>query len=118
VRYHIKGTPRSVVACHCTQCRKASGHFVAATQIDDDLLDITGADALTWFASSETAQRGFCKTCGSQMFWKEHGTANTSIMAGSIDGDSGLRMDKQLFPNAKGDYYALPEVSCVDQSTL
>ena len=118
VKYEISGSPRPVVGCHCTQCRKSSGHYVAATQTAKSSIAITGQDHLTWFQSSQTARRGFCTTCGSQMFWAEETSDNISVMAGSIDGDSGLSMDRQLYPDNKGDYYTLPEVAVVDQSTL
>lgn len=118
VTYVIHGTPRSVVACHCTQCRKSSGHFVAATQTLTESLDIEGADSLTWYQSSTTAKRGFCKTCGGQLFWTETDSIHTSVMAGTIDGPTGLKMDRQLHKDTKGDYYDLPDVPIVDQSTL
>ena len=31
VRYRVAGPLRDVVACHCAQCRRSSGHFAAAT---------------------------------------------------------------------------------------
>jgi hypothetical protein len=39
-------------------------------------------------------------------------------MAGTIDGRTNLQMDRQLFSELKGDYYALPDVDVVDQTTL
>ena len=116
--YEISTQPRPIVGCHCTQCRKTSGHFVAATQTVKSGIKITGQDHLTWFQSSTTARRGFCNTCGSQMFWSQDNSENISVMAGSIDGESGLSMDRQLYPDDKGDYYSLPDVAVVDQSTL
>jgi hypothetical protein len=118
VQYKVQGTLRSVVACHCNQCRKTSGHYVAATQTLTENLKVEGTSNLTWYASSSQAQRGFCKTCGSQLFWRENDSPHTSIMAGTIDGDTKLAMDRQLYPQSKGDYYALPEIASVDQSTL
>lgn len=118
VTYEVQGQPRSVVACHCTQCRKTSGHYVAATQVASDALAIKGRENLTWFKSSANAQRGFCKTCGSQLFWTANDSGKTSIMAGTLDGDTGLQMDRQLYPASKGDYYDLPHCPSVDQSSL
>ncbi|MCQ0092160.1 GFA family protein [Roseovarius sp. M141] len=118
VRYRIQDEPRSVVACHCTQCRKASGHYVAATQALTESIEIEGISNVTWYHSSDSAKRGFCKICGSQLFWTELSGDFTSVMAGTIDGNTGLKMDRQLYPESKGDYYDLPDVQPVDQSTL
>lgn len=118
VNYQVSGRMRSVVACHCTQCRKASGHYVAATQVRKESLQIQGEDNLSWYQSSATAKRAFCKTCGSQLFWTELSSDDVSIMAGTLDGATGLTMDRQIFGDAKGDYYALPDVEAVDQSSL
>lgn len=118
IKYHTLADTRSVVACHCSQCRKTSGHYVAATQTLAKNLEIQGQEAITWYHSSTSAKRGFCKFCGSQLFWQQNNAEMISIMAGTIDGESGLLLDRQLFSDDKGDYYALPEVETVDQSTL
>jgi hypothetical protein len=118
VNYQVSGRMRSVVACHCTQCRKTSGHYVAATQVRNESLEIRGLDNLSWYQSSATAKRAFCKTCGSQLFWTELSSDDISIMAGTLDGATGLKMDRQICSDTKGDYYALPDVEAVDQSTL
>ena len=36
-------------ACHCTQCRKQSGHFFASSDVPKAALTVTGEDALRWF---------------------------------------------------------------------
>ena len=118
INYQTQGETRQVVGCHCTQCRKASGHYVAATQIHNKHLQIEGLSNITWFQSSAYAKRGFCKTCGSQLFWTRLDSTYTSVMAGTIDGDTGLKMDRQLYPETKGDYYTLPDVETVEQSSL
>ena len=118
VRYRVHGTLRSVVGCHCSQCRKASGHYVAATQALKEQLEIEGQSHITWYQSSAEARRGFCKTCGSQLFWTQLDSDRISIMAGTLDGETGLTMDRQIYSETKGDYYELPEVPVVDQLSL
>ena len=91
-----------VTACHCGQCRKQTGHFAAATPAPWSSIDLTGP--LRWYASSETGRRGFCGTCGSYLFWKE-GDGTAYVMAGSLDGDTGLTLDAHIFYADRGDYY-------------
>ena len=117
IKYVVNGKLRAVCACHCTQCRKATGHYVAATQCKSDELSISG-ETLTWFQSSETAERAFCSKCGSNLFWREFDADNTSIWAGSIDGPTGLTMDSQIHTESKGDYYDLPNLSVISQKEL
>ncbi len=118
VKYQVNGPLRSVVGCHCKQCRKTSGHFVAATQSKLSDFHLKEEAGLTWYQSSDNARRGFCGTCGSSLFWHEDGTDHISVMAGTLDGATGLTMDRHIHVSTKGDYYALPDGDVVDQSTL
>jgi len=106
VSYVVTGALRPVIACHCVQCRKTSGHHVAATSVHRDSIVISGQ--VTWFASSDTARRGFCGTCGSNLFWDGPGE-NLSIFAGTLDGPTGLQMKAHIFCADKGDYYDLDD---------
>ncbi len=107
VRYEIHGPLRPVTVCHCSQCRKTSGHVVAATEAPTEAIQLLQATTLTWFKSSDTAERGFCSRCGGNLFWRE--TARTvrvtSVMAGTLDGPTGLSIDRHIFVADKLDYY-------------
>ena len=109
VRFETTGALRGVVYCHCTQCRKQSGHFYAATDVDDVALEIEGNDNITWFAASDFAKRGFCAKCGSVLFWKRNGSDKISVMAGGFDQPSGLKGEAHIFVADKGDYYTLED---------
>lgn len=109
VRFAAKGPVRPVVYCHCTQCRKQSGHYYAASNVPDAGLSIEGEDAVTWYAASDTAKRGFCKVCGSVLFWKANDSPVTSVMAGSFDTPAGLTPGCHIFTADKGDYYAIDD---------
>ncbi len=82
VKYEVTGPLRPVVYCHCKQCRKTSGHHVAASSAPRENVKIKGE--LRWYNSSATARRGFCPTCGGNLFWDGPGE-NISIMAGTLD---------------------------------
>lgn len=107
VRFEVIGDLREVIYCHCKQCRKQTGHFVAATRCEDAALKVEGENNLTWFATSETAKRGFCSTCGAFLFWKAQGNSGTSIMAGSFEKPSSLKSGYHIFMADKGDYYEI-----------
>ena len=104
VRYRVEGPMRPVIACHCGQCRKTSGNFVAATSAPRDAVAVTGP--VRWFRSSDAARRGFCGTCGGNLFWDGPG-ANLSIMAGTLDGATGLRLAGHIFCETKSDWLPL-----------
>lgn len=110
VTYTLTGPLRDSVACHCLQCRKTSGHYVSATQVDGGNLDITKDTTLTWYQSSPEAERGFCGTCGSSLFWRHAGdNGAVSVMSGTIDGASGIATSKHIYVADKGDYYTLAD---------
>lgn len=96
---------RSVVACHCTQCRKVSGHFWAATAVPLDRFHLIEDRGLRWYRSSAKAERGFCGTCGASLFWKPTGEDRISIAAGTLDGATGLTIASHWHLDDAGDYY-------------
>ncbi len=109
VTFEVSGKLRDVIACHCNQCRKTSGHHVAATACDDDDLKFNKLDTLSWFRSSEIAERGFCSRCGSSLFYRPLQGHATSIMAGSLDGPIGVSLTHHIHCASKGDYYEIAD---------
>ena len=108
VTYTIAGPLREVIACHCGQCRKTSGHFVVATSALAEDLTISDNGALRWYRSSPEAERGFCNVCGSSLFWRQLDDDEISIMAGGLDGPTGLTIARHIFVRDAGDYYDIP----------
>lgn len=109
VRYAATAPLRLVVVCHCGQCRKWHGGPASYTAVDDARFQVTsGGDALAWFDSSAKARRGFCRRCGSSLFWKAHGRDYIAIAAGTLDGPTGLKTAKHLHVEDKADFYDLP----------
>lgn len=119
VRFRARGVSPEVVECHCSQCRKQAGHRYASTGARTSDVEIDGAANLTWFRASPAAERGFCSTCGSHLFWRVSDKDYTGILAASIDEPSGLHMAKHIFVDDKADYYeisdGLPRFSGYDE---
>ena len=109
VSFEIRGTPDDVIACHCSQCRKSSGHFQVGIEIGTDQLVMSSDDGLSWYRASDIATRGFCSTCGSSLFWKPDHGRYISVMAGALDHATGLRLQKHIFVADKGDYYEIED---------
>ena len=65
VIFELDGTLKPSIACHCSQCRKTSGHYWSVTEIEIEKFNLLKDSGLKWYSSSEKAKRGFCKECGS-----------------------------------------------------
>jgi hypothetical protein len=107
VRYRVAGPLRDVVACHCGQCRRTSGHHAAATAARREDLQIEGLVA--WYESSPGVRRGFCPVCGSNLFWDPADDPRVSIFAGTLDLPTGLRLRGHIFAADKSDYYLIAD---------
>ncbi len=56
--------------CHCTDCRAAHGTaFVTWFGVKASLIHLQDDD-LTWYRSSAEARRGFCRHCGTTLFFQ------------------------------------------------
>jgi len=109
VRYRVSGNMRDVVACHCGQCRRIHGHAPGYSAARKGEMNIEGEDNIAWYRASDQAQRGFCKSCGSSLFWKPDGRETVSVAAGSLDAPTGVKTVRHIFAADKGDYYAISD---------
>lgn len=110
VAFEVPAVRETVTVCHCSQCRRASGHVWASTHAADyDDLVFTAHEGLVWWDSSEFAKRGFCKFCGSSLFYRMNDETGVGIAAGCLDGPTGLSLGKHIFVKDKGDYYDIAD---------
>jgi hypothetical protein len=95
--------------CHCGQCRRATGHFMAATAARHADFRLLQSSELKWFDSSDSARRGFCGRCGSTLFWQGAERDYLSLTAGSLDDSRGLTVACHIFVADKGAYYQIAD---------
>ena len=109
VSFTIEGELGAPDACHCTMCRKVSGHFWASTDVPRGAVSISDEGQLGWYRSSGKVRRGFCRNCGSALFWDGDGRANLAVAMGAIEGPTGVHLEKHIFVHEKGDYYEIAD---------
>ncbi|HYN46080.1 MAG TPA: GFA family protein [Allosphingosinicella sp.] len=95
--------------CHCSQCRKQTGHYFASTNVPREALTVRGEDKIVWYRSSEKVRRGFCSVCGSVLFWDPLERDWTSIAMGAVDAPTGTRLEMHIHVADKGDYYEIAD---------
>ncbi|WP_296820763.1 GFA family protein [Brevundimonas sp.] len=107
VGFEVEGDLPGPDACHCSQCRRWSGHVWASTDVPRERFRLTGEDQVRWFQSSEKVRRGFCAICGSVLFWDVPGRSRIAVAMGAFESPTGTRLEKHIFTADKGDYYEI-----------
>lgn len=92
--------------CHCQQCRKMTGHFMAAAQVNLSDIEIKGE--AKWYYVSDSSRHGFCPDCGSQIFWRNDKNDYLSVTGGSMNDTTSVELAGHVFVGEKGDYYQIP----------
>ncbi len=107
VSFSVDGPLGRSAACHCSQCRKQSGHYWASSSAEESDITITGQ--VKWYEASADAKRGFCPNCGSFLFWKAHDEDAVSFSLGALDEPTGVKLECHIFVADKGDYYVIDD---------
>ncbi len=93
-----------VGVCHCAMCRRWTAGAFMALHCED--VDIPENDALGVYRSSDWAERGFCKECGTPLFWRTHDHSMYAVSATAVEISEGLRLATEIFIEEKPQYYA------------
>jgi hypothetical protein len=106
VRYNATLKNREVGACHCSMCRRWSGGPLLMVETDGALTFENAAHVGTYRAS-EWGERGFCRQCGTNLFWRMQDGSHVAISAGTLDKADGLTLTHEIFIDEKPAYYEL-----------
>lgn len=93
---------KHVHACHCSTCRTWGGGPLYSIEAGS-AVTFKGEDAITRFASSAWAERGFCHRCGTHLFYllKE---VNAYYLPAGLFKDATFELDTEIFVDEKVDY--------------
>ena len=69
-------------------------------------VDFEGEQNIAVFDSSKWADRGFCRQCGTHLFYRIKESGQYMVPVGLFEDEKGLTFESQVFIDAKTGYYA------------
>ena len=94
-----------VAACDCNMSQKWGRGALMAVECKSDV-SFRGEENIELYQSSKWAERGFCKKCGSHLFYRFKKNYSYFIPVGIFDDESDLVLTHQVFIDEKPEYYA------------
>lgn len=104
VKVDIKGAKGTFGACHCGMCRNWGGGPYLSVDAGTDV-KFTGEDSITAFKSSDWAERGFCKKCGTHLFYRLTQQKMYFVPVGLLSDAATFEFDHQVFIDRKPGNY-------------
>jgi hypothetical protein len=105
----VEAMQAEVDICHCAMCQRWGGAFYAG--VKGEAVTVTGEDAITVYRSSQWAERAFCGTCGSNLWYHFLPTGSRSFLAGLFELPKGFGIERQIFVDEKPDWYDIAQES-------
>ena len=68
VTFEARAVPEHFGTCHCNMCQRWGAGPLMAVMVKD--VSFQGADQIARYRSSAWAERAFCKTCGTSLFYR------------------------------------------------
>jgi hypothetical protein len=112
VRYEIDGKIGPALNCHCSMYRKATGAAFRSrvAVLRKNLRWVTGEGLLTYYDSSPTTTRTFCKVCGSTLVSLFHDNPETfGLPMGTLDDDPDIRPQFHVFVGSKAPWFEITD---------
>ncbi len=110
VAFRVQPSAQETTSCHCSMCRKWTGGAFLSVQVQPDQIAIDSEEAIAIFASSPWAERAFCSTCGSSLWYRVTAPGGHQgifyVALGSFNEADGIKLTRELFIDHKPDGYA------------
>lgn len=93
--------------CHCRMCQRWSGGLFICVPADADAVTVSGP--VVRYPSSDFAERAFCGTCGSHLWFRmNEGDGHYALMPGLFDGALDLPLASEIYTDRAMRGLALP----------
>lgn len=105
VRISAQNATNKVGACHCSMCRKWGGGPYMEVDCGTEV-SFRGEENITVYNSSDWADRGFCNSCGSHLFYRLKESKQYMIPVGLFDEQDSFVFENQVFIDKKPSFYS------------
>lgn len=110
VAFEVTDPVHELGVCHCGMCRRWTGLASLTLAVPAASLRLlSGTEAIRVYPSSDWAERAFCGTCGSPLWYRltgEGAPQDSYLAAGLLDDLSGMRLDHEIYIDRKPDAFA------------
>lgn len=107
ISFEIDEPIKSIVCCHCSQCRKAQGSAFATNGMvkESQFRFLSGDEQLTAYQLTPEQTRYFCKTCGSPIISKNLSRPDElRVRLGTIVSDILEKPEAHIFVTSKANW--------------
>lgn len=108
VKVEITEAPKSFSACHCLSCRTWTGGVFMSID-PGKYFKFSGEEFVGRFSSSAWAERGFCKECGSHLFFRMKKSDHYFFMLGLFGDQIAPVFEEQQYIDEKPKAYSFSE---------
>ena len=113
VAFEYMGTPKFMMNCHCSRCRKVKGaaHATNAFVPVEQFRWIRGQDKIVNYDLPEAERFGnaFCGNCGSSLPRESGNTGMLNVPAGSLDCAPGLEARGHIFIGSSAPWFVVSD---------
>lgn len=109
VQVTVRNPAHDLGACHCAMCRRWTGAAFVSLDVPEADLTVIGSEHIRAYASSDWAERSFCGTCGSALWYRLKpgvGPTDYYMAAGLLDDLSGQRLEREIYIDRKPEAFA------------
>ena len=107
VRFRAEDVRERFTACHCSMCRRWGGGPLLSTHVRE--VSFEGVQHIERYRSSKWAERGFCRTCGTHLFYFLTPKSDYYMPIGVFDDAQAFTFTQEIFIDRKPDHYSFAE---------
>ena len=99
VSYTAEDVHDEIHSCHCNMCQRWTGGPALAASVS--AVSFQGEESISRFVSSEWAERGFCKQCGTNLFYYLKEGGQYMLWMGTFDDKAAFKLAGEIFIEEK-----------------